>query len=101
MHTCSRRTLTRLAAATAASAWLPSFAQTGGTTGKLLVGYPAGGTIDTTARHLSEAWRRQGRQYIVDNRSGAAGRIANSQLKREKPDGSTLLCTHATALTIF
>lgn len=85
-----------------AAAWLsPALAQTGGTTGKLLVGYPAGGTLDTTARQLAEAWRKTGRLYIVDNRVGAAGRIANSQLKRERPDASTLLCTHASALTIY
>ena len=102
MDTFSRRAFTRLALAAPAAGWLlPALAQTGGTTGKLLVGYPAGGTLDTTARQLAEAWRKQGRQYIVDNRAGAAGRIANGQLKREKPDASTLLCTHASALTIY
>lgn len=102
MDTLSRRAFTRFALAAPAAGWLlPALAQTGGSTGKLLVGYPAGGTLDTTARQLAEAWRRQGRQYIVDNRPGAAGRIANSQLKREKPDASTLLCTHASALTIY
>ncbi|MEJ8823724.1 tripartite tricarboxylate transporter substrate-binding protein [Variovorax humicola] len=88
-------------AAPAAACLPPVLAQTVGTTGKLLVGYPAGGTLDTTARQLAEAWRRQGRQYIVDNRVGAAGRIASSQLKRERPDASTLLCTQASALTIY
>jgi tripartite-type tricarboxylate transporter receptor subunit TctC len=98
----SRRAFTRLALATPAAAWLPpTLAQVGGTTGKLLVGYPAGGTLDTSARQLAEAWRKQGRQYIVDNRAGAAGRIANSMLKREKADAGTLLCTHASALTIY
>lgn len=101
MDKLSRRAFTRLALAAPAAGWLPAFAQTGGTTGRLLVGYPAGGTLDTTARQLAEAWRKQGRQYIVDNRAGAAGRIANGQLKREKPDASTLLCTHASALTIY
>jgi tripartite-type tricarboxylate transporter receptor subunit TctC len=98
----SRRAFTRIAMAVPAAAWaLPTFAQTGGSTGKLLVGYPAGGTLDTTARQLAEAWRKTGRSYIVDNRAGAAGRIASSQLKRERPDASALLCTHASALTIY
>ena len=102
MKSNSRRSFIGAAMALPAAAWLPpSFAQTGGTTGRLLVGYPAGGTLDTTARQLAEAWRKRGRQYIVDNRAGAAGRIANSQLKRERPDASTLLCTHASALTIY
>lgn len=99
MDILSRRAFTRLALAAPAAAWLPAaLAQA---TGRLLVGYPAGGTLDTTARQLAEAWRKQGRQYIVDNRAGAAGRIANAMLKREKPDASTLLCTHASALTIY
>lgn len=102
MYTPTRRALTRGAIAAAAASWLPTlFAQSGAPTGKLLVGYPAGGTLDTTARQLAEAWRRQGRHYIVDNRVGAAGRIASSQLKRERPDASTLLCTQTSALTIY
>lgn len=98
MHALSRRGFARISLAAAAFGGLrPGFAQTG----KLLVGYPAGGTLDATARQLAEAWRKQGHLYIVDNRAGAAGRIANSQLKRERPDGSTLLCTHSSALTIY
>ena len=102
MNAMNRRAFARVAMAVPAASWLlPSFSQTGPGVGKLLVGYPAGGTLDTTARQLAEAWRKQGRPYIVDNRAGAAGRIANSQLKRERPDGGTLLCTHASALTIY
>jgi len=101
MNAMNRRAFARFAMALPAAGWLsPSFAQGAGV-GKLLVGYPAGGTLDTTARQLAEAWRKQGRLYIVDNRAGAAGRIANSQLKRERPDGTALLCTHASALTIY
>lgn len=101
MATLTRRSFTRIALAAPAAAWLrPVPAQTG-TTGKLLVGYPAGGSLDTTARQLAEAWRKQGRHYIVDNRAGAAGRIASSLLKRERPDASTLLCTQTSALTIY
>lgn len=102
MNAMNRRAFARIALAVPAASWLlPSFSQTDAGVGKLLVGYPAGGTLDTTARQLAEAWRKQGRRYIVDNRAGAAGRIANSQLKRERPDGGTLLCTHASALTIY
>ena len=102
MNAMNRRAFARLALSIPAASWLtPSFSQTVAGVGKLLVGYPAGGTLDTTARQLAEAWRKQGRAYIVDNRAGAAGRIANSQLKRERADGSALLCTHASALTIY
>lgn len=102
MNALSRRKFAHIAMSLPVAGWLlPVLAQTDGTAGKLLVGYPAGGTLDTTARHLAEAWRKQGRTYIVDNRAGAAGRIANSQLKRERPDASVLLCTHTSALTIY
>jgi tripartite-type tricarboxylate transporter receptor subunit TctC len=76
-------------------------AQPTGQPARILVGYPPGGTLDQTARRISEAWRRQGRSFIVENRAGAAGRIANAALKRERPDGSVLLCTHTSALTIY
>ncbi|MDM0079432.1 tripartite tricarboxylate transporter substrate-binding protein [Variovorax sp. J31P179] len=102
MNAMNRRAFARIALTVPAASWLPpSFSQAMAGVGKLLVGYPAGGTLDTTARQLAEAWRKQGRQYIVDNRVGAAGRIASSQLKRERPDGGTLLCTHTSALTIY
>lgn len=99
MNSLSRRAFAKLASALPAVA-LP-WSALANTPGKLIVGYPAGGTLDATARHLSDAWRRDGRTYIVDNRAGAAGRIANSQLKREAADGQALLCTHTSALTIF
>ena len=75
-------------------------AQTDGV-GKIIVGFPAGGTLDQTGRRLAEAWRAQGRAYVVDNRPGAAGRIANGQLKRERADGSVVLCTQTSAMTIY
>lgn len=100
----SRRTFTQyISCAAAMAAALPgrSPAQTGGRIGRIIVGYPPGGTLDQTARRLSEAWRTQHRAYVVDNRPGAAGRIANGMLKRERPDGGVVLCTHTSAMTIY
>ncbi|WP_076997751.1 tripartite tricarboxylate transporter substrate-binding protein [Variovorax sp. KK3] len=79
----------------------PARAQTDGAPGRIVVGYPAGGTMDQTARRLAEAWRAQSRAYLVDNRPGAAGRIATAQLKRERADGSVVLCTQTSAMTIY
>jgi tripartite-type tricarboxylate transporter receptor subunit TctC len=98
MNPLSRRAFARLALAFPASGLPLAWAQS---PGRIVVGYPAGGTLDATARRVADALRKQGRQYIVDNRPGAAGRIANNQLKREKADGTTLLCTHTSALTIY
>ena len=95
----TRRAFSQFALALPAAAAFPALAQA--SPGRLIVGYPAGGTLDTTARRVADAWRKQGRHYLVDNRAGAAGRIANSQLKRERADGTALLCTHTSALTIY
>jgi tripartite-type tricarboxylate transporter receptor subunit TctC len=75
-------------------------AQTRQALGKIIVGFPAGGTMDTVARRLAEAWHDRG-TYVVENRAGAGGRIATGQLKREKADGTILLCSHTSAFTIY
>ncbi len=77
-----------------------SRAQTHQVLGKIVVGFPAGGTMDAVARRLAEAWQANG-TYVVENRAGAGGRIATGQLKREKADGTVLLCSHTTAFTIY
>lgn len=103
MKTLSRRHFGATSLATLVSvAWpLAAVAQASASNRKILVGYPAGGTLDQTARRVAEAWRKQGSTTIVDNRAGAAGRIANAMLKRERADGNTLLCTHTSALSIY
>ncbi|HYF18488.1 MAG TPA: tripartite tricarboxylate transporter substrate-binding protein [Ramlibacter sp.] len=93
-----RRAFTAAACSLLAAPWHSAAAQQ---VGRIIVGYPAGGTLDQTARRVADGWRRHGRNFVVDNRAGAAGRIANSQLKRERADGSALLCTHASAVTIY
>jgi tripartite-type tricarboxylate transporter receptor subunit TctC len=58
---------------------------------KLFVGFPPGGGVDFTARliapHLAEAL---GQQVIIENKPGAAGVIALSELTRAAPDGYSL-----------
>jgi tripartite-type tricarboxylate transporter receptor subunit TctC len=59
---------------------------------KLMVGFPPGGGIDFTGRllaqHLTEGL---GQQVIVENKAGAAGVVAATELTRAAPDGYTLL----------
>ncbi len=58
---------------------------------RLVIGFPAGGPIDTVARvlvpHLTEGL---GQQVIVDNRAGANGIIATDIVAKAAPDGRTI-----------
>lgn len=103
MTTHSRRRFGAVSLATLVSlTWpLAAVAQAAASTRRILVGYPPGGTLDQTARRVAEAWRKQGTSTIVDNRAGAAGRMASAMLKRERADGNTLLCTQTSALSIY
>jgi tripartite-type tricarboxylate transporter receptor subunit TctC len=70
---------------------------------KILVGFPPGGSADVVSRHLIEKLVPAGyaRSAIVDNRPGAAGRIAIDALKASLPDGRTLLLTPASTVTVY
>lgn len=71
-----------------------------GTT-KLLVGFPAGGSIDVIARLLVSQLRGYASTMIVENRPGAGGQLSLATLKSSAPDGSTLVLTPAGMLAIF
>lgn len=67
---------------------------------RLVVPYPAGGTLDALTRILApEAAKTLGQPVIVDNRPGASGIIGTGEVARAQPDGYTLLMVfdaHAT-----
>ena len=58
---------------------------------RLIVPFPAGGPVDTTARlasqKLSEIWKTP---MVIDNRAGAGGVVGAQAAAREAPDGYTL-----------
>jgi tripartite-type tricarboxylate transporter receptor subunit TctC len=58
----------------------------------LIEGFGAGGAPDIIAR-LTGEWlgERLGRPFIIENRSGASGKIATEVVARAAPDGHTLL----------
>lgn len=88
-----------LAAASIASstAWAQDAAPT-----RILVGFPPGGAVDAVARLLADALRVSlGTNVIVENRPGAAGRLALGELRRSRPDGLTLAIAPGGALTIL
>jgi tripartite-type tricarboxylate transporter receptor subunit TctC len=68
---------------------------------KLLVGAPAGGSIDTVARLLVEQMKGYAPSLIVENRAGAGGRIALDALRRSEADGATLALSPGDLVTLF
>ena len=59
---------------------------------QLLVGFPAGGVVDTAARLLSGALEGElKQQVVVVPTPGAGGTIASQKLTRAAPDGYTLM----------
>jgi tripartite-type tricarboxylate transporter receptor subunit TctC len=90
MSQISRRSLVRSGAALAATASLPAFAQPAPI--KILVGFPPGGSADTTARLIAEKMTASmGSAVLVENRPGAGGRIAAQAVKDAAADGNTLM----------
>lgn len=71
-------------------------------TPRILVGFPAGGSVDVSARRVAEAWRgRLAEMVIVEQRVGAGGRLAITALKDAPPDGGTLLMSPSSMFTIY
>ncbi len=57
---------------------------------RFVVGFAPGGANDIVTRLLAENLsQRLGQQFVVENKPGAAGRIAATHVAREKPDGYT------------
>lgn len=68
---------------------------------RVLIGVPAGGTQDVLTRAIAQDVRDSLGPLIVDNRSGASGRIAVEAVKHAPPDGRTLLLGTASMMTMY
>ena len=68
---------------------------------RILVGYPPGGSVDVLARLIADAVRDDFSSVIVDNKPGAAGRIALGMARNAKPDGQTLIVAPSGPMVIF
>src|SRR5207245_700882 len=59
---------------------------------RLVVPFPAGESVDATARLVGQSWSAAlGQQILVDNRGGAGGTIGSEAVAKSAPDGYTLL----------
>ena len=100
----TRRAFLTQAASLAAATSLPAlsgaaFAQA---TSRIVVGFAAGGPGDVLARVVAEQLKRPlGNTVIVDNRPGAAGRIAINAVRSAEPDGLTMLNSPSSVLTLL
>ena len=79
------------------------FAQSDKPPVRILVGFPPGGSADVIARLLAERMREPlgGQSVVVENKAGAAGRIAIEQLKNSPADGQTLIVMPSGPLVLF
>jgi tripartite-type tricarboxylate transporter receptor subunit TctC len=94
-HMMSRReALVAAAALGTGSAWLPAAAQAPAfpvAPVRLIVPFPAGGSLDVVARPMAEPFQQMtGQPLIVENVAGANGLIAGARVAQSKPDGHTL-----------
>jgi tripartite-type tricarboxylate transporter receptor subunit TctC len=72
---------------------------------RMVVGFPAGGGVDTVARVIgNDLSKTLGQPVVVENKPGAAGTLGAADVARSTPDGYTLLVTpggHAIFGAIF
>ncbi len=98
-HTLHRRRFVQALSAAASALALPAFAQSAPV--KILVGFPPGGSADTTARLIADKMTTSmGSPVIVENRPGAGGRIAAQAVKDAAPDGNTLMLAPLAVMVI-
>jgi tripartite-type tricarboxylate transporter receptor subunit TctC len=68
---------------------------------KIVNPYPAGGSVDITARILAQKLSDiTGHSFIVETRSGAGGNTGADSVAKSEPDGYTLLFTAPGPLTV-
>lgn len=94
-----KRFLTALFSLAMLGCALPSMAQYPDRPMRLVVPFPPGGNIDTTARILSKGLDQiLGKQVLVENRPGAGGMIGSAYVAHAPADGYTFLLASTGAL---
>jgi tripartite-type tricarboxylate transporter receptor subunit TctC len=69
---------------------------------KIVVGYPPGGSNDVAARWVADKLvGKYANVAIVDNKPGAAGRLAIDALKSLPADGRTILLTPSSVVALY
>ncbi len=70
---------------------------------KILVGFPPGGSADVIARQIASriGASLDGQAVVVENKPGAAGRIAIDALKNSPADGNTVIVMPSGPVVLF
>jgi len=101
----NRRDFTQLAAGALSAAAFPQLARAQASSlglAKIITGFPPGGTLDVLARRVADKLRgNYANTVLVENKPGAAGQIGVLTLKEANPDGSALLLTPSSMLSIY
>jgi tripartite-type tricarboxylate transporter receptor subunit TctC len=100
----SRRNVLHSAGASALLAAIgqQAFAQSQMEVVRLITGFAAGGTSDTTCRRVATRLSPEyAKTAVVENKTGAGGQIAVQYVKAAAPDGTTVLQTPTSILTIY
>lgn len=67
----------------------------------MVVPYPAGGSLDTVGRPLTQMFEKEtGQALVLENVGGAGGMIAAAKVAQARPDGHTLLLASNGQITI-
>lgn len=81
---------------------LSAQAQTSLELAKIICGFPPGGTSDAMSRRLADKLRgNYATNVVVDNKPGAGGQIGVTTLRDSPADGSALLLTPSSMLSIY
>lgn len=69
---------------------------------RILIGFPAGGPIDALARRVADRMRgKYAGAVVVENKPGAGGQIGILTLRDSAADGTNLLITPSSMLSIY
>lgn len=100
----TRRHFVHRTGALAAAGLLPTLAraQSSLELARIVSGFPPGGTIDVLARRVADKLRgHYANSVVVENKPGAAGQIGVIMVKDANPDGSAMLLTPSSMLSIY
>ena len=99
---CTLAVAAAIALVIAAAALSPGQAQVSGDTARIIFPFAAGGAGDALARLLAEHMRTALNQpVIVENRTGAQGRLGVIAVKGAEPDGRTILLTPVAPMSVY